>query len=399
MALNDIKIKSLKTEEKPYRLADSDGLTIEVRPTGSKIWRYRYRFDGKANMLTLGEYPIVTLQMARSLRDEARQQLAQGIDPSTAKKEAKQKRINLAAIAKEQSTTFTDIYNEWYQLKQHSWTAKHAQGVESRFQNYLAPIANMPLVEITPADCIKLLKTIETSGKLTTLSKVKIMLGQIMRYAVSTGKMASDPSRDISNDIFAKQVQRNFAHQTDPQIIRGVYATINLPYRGYTVVQNAIKLLALTFLRANELAGLKWAEVDFDHKLLRIQAERMKMKRDHLVPLSKQSLAIIEAQKEIHMGSPFVFPSWLNLHSHITTQSLLQAMRRQGVAKEDFTSHGWRHAASTTLHEIGYNPHAIEAQLAHMVGGVAGVYNKALYLEERTRMMQAWADWLEGATP
>ena len=149
-----------------------------------------------------------------------------------------------------------------------------------------------------------------------------------MRYMVSIGKLGSDPSRDISRDIFTKQTKRNYAHQTDPRIIREVYAAICLPYRGYATVKNAIILLALTFLRANELAGLKWSEVDMEHRRLRIEAERMKMKREHIAPLSHQAISIIEQQRQFMIGSQFVFPSWLNQHDHISTQSLLQGMRR-----------------------------------------------------------------------
>jgi integrase len=366
MALKDIQIKALKPRDKIYRIADSDGLVIEVRTNGAKFWRYRYRFAGKASMLSIGEYPMVSLLQARKLRDDARELLAQGIDPNDKRKQDKADIIAQRIEAEKAAYTIMDAFNEWYRVKEASWTTKHALDVQSRFSAYLAPyLTHKALSDITPADCIAALKAIESLGRLSTLSKTKILLSQIMRYAVSTGKLASDPSRDISNDIFAKQIQRNYAHQTDPSAIKGVYRTINLPYRGYKTVHNAIKLLSLTFLRTNELAGLRWSEVDLTNKRLRIADERMKMKREHIVPLSTQAIAIIEEQKAYHNGGDYVFPSWLNHNAAITTQSILAAMRRQGVDKETFTSHGWRHAASTTLHELGYTPQAIEAQLAH----------------------------------
>jgi integrase len=396
MTLKDIQIKALNPREKIYRKADGDGLAIEVRTNGTKFWRYRYRFAGKAGMLSIGKYPIVSLLEARKLRDDAKKLLAQGINPTEKRKQDKADTIKQRIEVERAAFTIGDAFKEWYEVKETSWTTKHALDVQSRFSAYLEPhLTYKPLSDILPADCIAALKAIESQGKLSTLKKTKVLLSQIMRYAVSTGKLASDPSRDISNDIFAKQIQRNYAHQTDPGAIKGVYRTINLPYRGYKTVHNAIKLLSLTFLRANELAGLRWSEVHLTNKRLRIAEDRMKMKREHIVPLSTQAIAIIEEQKAYHSGGDYVFPSWLNHNAAITTQSILAAMRRQGVDKETFTSHGWRHAASTTLHELGYEPQAIEAQLAHKVAGIAGVYNKSLHLDERFKMMQAWADWLE----
>jgi integrase len=160
-----------------------------------------------------------------------------------------------------------------------------------------------------------------------------------------------------------------------------------------------MKLLPLTVLRANELCGLKWSEVDMTEKLLRIPAERMKMRKEHLVPLSRQAIAVLENQRDNHIGGDFVFFGTRSHTRPITIESLLAGMRRQGISKEEFSNHGWRHSFSTMMHELQFTPHAIEAQLAHVLQGVAGVYNKAQYLPERTRMMQTWADWLEGATP
>jgi integrase len=268
--------------------------------------------------------------------------------------------------------------------------------MQSQFKNYFYPIAQKPVADITPLDCVHLLKNIEAQKKLSTLKKIKQQLGKILRYAVSTGKLPSDPSRDISNDIFTKAKKTNFAHQTDKTTIKGIYHLISLPYTGYIGVHNALKMLALTFLRPEELAGLKWSEVNFDERVLNIEALRMKMRREHLVPLSTQAIHIIEKQKETSFDSAYVFPSPRNKNGHVSTQSLLNALRKQGVKKEDFTNHGWRHAASTTLHEQDFNSDWVETQLAHVTPSTKGVYNKAKYLAGRRKMMQWWSDFLHG---
>lgn len=398
--LTETAIKNAKPKDKRYKLSDAGGLYIEVSTSGGKHWRMKYRYDGKEKVLSIGSYPAISLKLARDARDQAKEQLAQGIDPSAAKQQEKAQRkaqvIEQEKIEERIAYTFEHAFNDWYNLKQQGWKAKHAQAVEGRYRLWLAPSLNsLPLSEITPAQCISTIKRIEETGKLESRDKVRSIMGQIFRYAVSTGKLDTNPARDLSNDVFVKNPRSNFAHQTDPKRIREIYRLVCAPYGGYIATSNAMKLLALTFLRVTELTGLKWFEVDFDNRVLRISAERMKMKREHITPLSRQALAILNDQREHHTGGDYVFPSTLSRTRPITGETLLAGMRRQGIDKTEFTNHGWRHTASTVLHEAGYTPQAIEAQLAHIVKGVAGVYNKALHLEERASMMQAWADWLE----
>lgn len=397
MALTDLQCKSAKPKPdgKPLKLFDGLGLFLHVTAK-AKTWRLKYYFHNFENLATIGQYPQVTLTQARKERDRLKELIGQGIDPNQAKKQNKAEQQAQAKALAEKVTayTFENAFFDWFNFKSSEWTDKHASGLLARFKNYMQPLASMPLDDITAADCIAMLKTIESQGKLTTMAKARIQLGQIMRYAVSTGKLASSPERDISNDIFTKTPKSHFAHQTDPKIIQGIYQTISLPYSGHPTIHNALKLLALTFLRANELAGLKWCEVDLDKRLLRIEADRMKMKRAHLVPLSKQAVEVLEQQKAFYAGGDYVFSSWRNPRGHITTQSLLVALRKQGVKDEDFTNHGWRHAASTVLHELGFNSDWVEMQLAHVITGVRGVYNKSQHLPERAGMMQAWADFL-----
>ncbi len=399
--LTETALKNLKPKDKPYKVADQAGLYVEVATSGSKTWRLKYRYGGKEKRLTIGTYPLVTIKLARDKAQQAKEQLANGIDPSAAKQLAKAESIEQTTKQQhakdKQALTFEKAFFEWYDFKQSDWTPKHAQAVEGRYRLWLAPsFGTKQLDTITPADCIAAIKRIEDAGKFESRDKVRALIGQVMRYMVSTGRLTTDPARDLSGDIFKKAPKKNFAHQTDPKAIRAIYKTICAPYGGYLATHTAMKLLALTFLRVTELAGLKWCEVDFDNQLLRIEAGRMKMKREHITPLSTQALALLMDQREHHSGGDFVFPSTLTPKRHLTIEAILAGMRRQGIGQDEFSNHGWRHAASTTLHELGYTPQAIESQLSHIVTGVAGVYNKALHLEERTAMMQAWADWLEG---
>jgi integrase len=399
VALTDTAIKNLKPKDKPYPKSDSNGLIIDVRPTGLKVWRYRFRFNDKAAIYTIGEYPIIGLADARAKRDEARKMIINGIDPREAKKETKAAIIQKQDEAKKAVYTFLDAFNDWHKFKATSWDANYADDVSARARMYLLPkLGSMALNTIKPADVLAVLKRCEESGKLDTLKKVRSILSQTSRFAVGMNRLDSDPTRDVPLDVFKKQEKNNHAHHTVPAEIRRIYQAVNKPYGGSFEIANAMKLLPLTALRANELCGLKWCEVDFDNNLLRIEAERMKMKKEHIVPLSTQAIKLLKHQQEHHLGGAFVFPRSRDTTRYIAIESLLKAMRIQGIGKDDFTNHGWRHSFSTTMHELGYTPPAIEAQLSHVLGGVAGVYNKSLHLEERTKMMQAWADWLEVTT-
>jgi integrase len=391
MALTDAKAKALKPKDKAYSIADGNGLVLDVRPTGLKVWRYRYRFNDKPAIMTFGEYPIVGLADARAKRDEARKQLINGIDPRHQKQEIKEQAKAAQELAEKAAYTFEQAFNDWHKFKTAIWSSNYSDDVASRVRMYLLPkLGSMALDTIKPSDVLATLKRIEESSKFDTLNKVRSYLSQVLRFAVGMGRLESDPSRDVPIDIFKKKEKNNHAHHTNPTEIRRVYQAVNKPYNGSFEIANAMKLLPLTALRANELCGLKWCEVDFDSNLLRIEADRMKMKKEHLVPLSDKALEILKHQHEHHLGGRFVFPRTRDL-----TESILKAMRKQGIDKDDFTNHGWRHSFSTTMHELGYTPQAIEAQLAHVLQGVAGIYNKAVHLDERAKMMQTWADWLE----
>lgn len=388
--LTETAIKNAKPKDKKFKLSDAGGLFLEVAPSGGKHWRMKYRYDGKEKLLTIGNYPAVSLKLARDARDKAKEKLGQGIDPSAAKQQAKADRQAQAVEAELLAYTFEQAFNDWHTFKQPSWTAGYSDDVLARGRMYLTPrLGKMALVDIQPIDVLDTLKRCEQAGKLDTLKKVRSILSQVLRYAVGTQKLNTDPSRDVPLDVFQKQEKRNHAHQVLPAEIRRIYQKINYPYKGSFEVANAMRLLPLTVLRANELCGLEWQEVDLVDRVLRIDAQRMKMKKAHIVPLSRQAVAILENQKAHHKGGDYVFPSPLTNSKPIRIEALLKAMRVQGIDKDTFTNHGWRHSFSTTMNERGFEPHIIELQLAHVLGGVQAVYNKAQYLDQRASMMQA----------
>lgn len=394
--LTETAIKNAKPKDKPYKLSDSGGLYAEITPTGGKHWRMKYRYDGKEKKLSIGSYPTISLKLARDARDQAKEKLAQGIDPSAAKQQAKADRQAQTVEAELLAYTFEQAFNDWHTFKQPSWTEGYSDDVLARGRMYLMPrLGKMALADIEPIDVLDTLKRCEQAGKLDTLKKVRSILSQVLRYAVGTQKLNTDPSRDVPLDVFQKQEKRNHAHQVLPAEIRRIYQAIHQPYKGSFEVANAMRLLPLTVLRANELCGLEWQEVDLVDRVLRIDAQRMKMKKAHIVPLSRQAVAILENQKAHHKGGDYVFSSPLTNSKPIRIEALLKAMRVQGIDKDTFTNHGWRHSFSTTMNERGFEPHIIELQLAHVLGGVQAVYNKAQYLDQRASMMQAWADWLE----
>jgi integrase len=398
--LTDYKIKSMEKKEKAYRVADNEGLVLEVRPTGCKFWRFRYRFFGKPNLLTIGKYPAVSLKEAREQRDKAKEILALGQDPNECKKQIKADQKLKATQKQEEAVVyrFNDAFNDWFDFKSGEWTsARYTNNVEGRYRMYLKPtLGDMPIEKITPIDVINALKLVEITGKLGALAKVKTALNQILKFSVSMGKIPSSPMRDIDNSIFKKSKKRNFAHQTNPDAIRQVFRKLWQPSTVDSVSVDAAKLVSLTFLRAGEVASLKWSFVDLENMLIRVPSVNMKMKREHLVPISRQTLEIIENRKLKHLGGEYVFPSPTSPRkTHITTDAMVKVLRIKGITQNEFTTHGWRHAATTTLNELGFSPAAIEAQASHVIRGVAGVYNKAIYLDERVRMMQFWADWLE----
>jgi integrase len=383
--LNDTQLRSLKSKDKLYRIADSNGLAIEVAVSGSKIWRYRYRFNNKPTMITLGHYPVMSLLDARQARDASRQLLIQGINP----KEHKTKETL-------SGKTFSNVFVEWHNNKMDEWSIDYANDVKQRAECYLLPFIGSKLMgEITTPEILGLLKKIEQRDLLDTLEKIKGIASRVFSYAVGMGYVTVNPVRDLPRDVFKKKNQQHYSTITNPKEIGFLLRAID-GHKGSYQVRTALIIAPHLFLRPGELVGLTWKEIDFNNKLIRIDGARMKMKLSHIVPLSNQVLDILKELSRIQTGSQFVFPSLKNRNQSITTASLLNSIRSLGFSKEQFTTHGFRHMASTRLNELGFRDDVIERQLAHTDSNkVRAVYNHAEHLDDRIDMMQKWSDYLD----
>ncbi len=388
--LNNTQIKHAKPKGRQYRLSDGNGLNILITPKGKKTWVYRYRFNGKENTATLGHYPAVPLQEARLKRAEARELLNQGIDPNAHHKQ--QKVRSSIAIG----STFNDMFNQWFELNKESWKPNYQQDLIKRSKKHLFPyIGNKQVGIITTQDMIEIFMIINNAGTIDTLHKVKGCASRVFRYCVALGMIDHDPTSSISNELFKRKKVTHLAHITDPKEIGGLLRMID-EYHGTYQIENALKIAPYVFLRPSELAGLEWNEVDFNDKLIRINAKRMKMKTTHLVPLCPQVISLLESLKNIKTGSDFVFPSLRTNTRHISPESLRAGLRRMGLSNDEMTTHGFRHMASTRLYELGYKGDVIERQLAHGERNkIKAAYNHAEHLEDRRVMMNEWADYLD----
>lgn len=389
MKLTDPIIKAAKPKEKPYKLPDGQGLILLIQPNGSKWWRYRYRINGKEKMLSIGTYPNVTLKKARKMRVTADDLLKQGIDPSQHRQEQKQ----IAAIAAENS--FESVSRQWWNHWKHARTERHADYVIRRLEADIFPvIGNKPIHSITAPTLLMAIKKIESRGALDIAKRALSTCGQVFRYAVGHGLAERNPAADIKpSDVLKPTRKANYARldQKDlPELLQKIEE-----YGGQPLTRIALQLMALTFVRTGELIGARWEEIDMTSKQWRIPAERMKMRSPHIVPLSSQSLTLVNELRALALDGVLLFPSERRDGKTMSNNTILYALYRLGYHGR-MTGHGFRGIASTILHEQGYNHEYIELQLAHSPrDAVSAAYNHALYLEQRARMMQEWADYLD----
>ncbi len=390
MALNDMKIRTAKPKEKFYKLTDGDGLYLHVTEKGGKLWRFRYRFDGKEKLLALGSYPEITLLDARQRRDEARRQLANKIDPGAVRKAQKQSSI-------QETETFEVIAREWHDRFKSTWSEGHAATIKDRMERDLFPwIGKRPIAEIKAPELLAAMRRVESRGALETAHRIRTIGGQVFRYAVATGRAERDISLDLRGALPQPQ-EKHRAAITEPLEVAKLLRSIE-DYSGSFVVKCALKIAPLVFVRPGELRHMEWTELDFENAQWNIPAGKMKMKEPHLVPLSDQAIKILKELQGLTGTSRYVFPSGRSFDRALSDNAILAALRRMGYAKDEMSGHGFRAMARTILDEVlQIRPDFIEHQLAHAVRDPNGrAYNRTAHLNERRKMMQAWADYLDG---
>ncbi|GFE91331.1 tyrosine-type recombinase/integrase [Steroidobacter agaridevorans] len=385
--LTEKTIQAAKAAEKPTKLFDGGGLYLLVNPQGSRLWRLKYRVHGKEKLLAIGAYPDVSLKRAREKRDDARRLLADGIDPNA------QRRAEKLAAA----DTFEAIAREWLELQHKKLSPTTYVKALWIFETLLFPsIGSQPIRKLTAADVLAVVRRIEARGKHETAHRAKQRCGQVIRFAISTGRADRDPTSDLRGAL-APVVRTNRPAITEPAQIGQLLNAID-SYTGHASTAFALKLAPLLFVRPGELRGARWEEFELDAKepLWRIPAERMKMRETHVVPLSKQVVKLLDDLRPWSGTSEFLFPSVLSNQRPISDNTINSALRRLGYASDEMCGHGFRAMASTRLNEQGWHPDIIELQLAHAERNkVRAAYNRAERLTERRKMMQAWADYLD----
>lgn len=381
-----MQIRRAKPEAKAYTLGDGLGLSLLIEPNGSKSWRFRYRFAGKPKMISLGVYPTITLADARSRRDDARKLVAEGKNPSEVRKEQK------IALQTESESAFEKIATEWHQMKSAKWSEGYASDIMEAFQNDIFPYVGMrPVGEIKPLELLNVLRKIEKRGALEKMRKVRQRCSEVFRYAIATGRAEFNPAADLSSALEVHQSNHFPFLKADeiPDFLRALDS-----YTGSRLVQIATKLLMITGVRTIELRAALWLEFDLDNAIWEIPAERMKMRRAHLVPLSTQALNLLNELKRMTGNYRYVFPGRNDPNKPMSEASINQVIKRIGYSGRT-TGHGFRHTLSTILHEQGYESSWIEMQLAHVdKNSIRGTYNHAQYLERRNEMMQWYSDKL-----
>ncbi|ELR6278515.1 tyrosine-type recombinase/integrase [Escherichia coli] len=386
MKLNARQVDAAKPREKAYKLADGAGLYLEVVPSGSRYWRMKYRFNGKEKRMAFGVYPAVSLAQARALRDEAKKKLAEGIDPSFAKKEEKLVRdVQL-------NNTFQAVALEWHGTKVSRWSEGYASDIIEAFNKDIFPyIGQLPVNGIKPLVLLNVLRRMENRGATEKAKKVRQRCSEVFRYAIVTGRAEYNPAADLTSAMSGHE-SKHYPFLTVEELPDFFKALTG--YTGSPLVVLAARLLILTGVRTGELRGAFWSEFDLEKAVWEIPAERMKMKRPHLVPLSTQALEIVQQLKVMSGQYPLVFPGRNDPRKTMSEASINQVFKRIGYTGK-VTGHGFRHTMSTILHEEGFNTAWIETQLAHVdKNAIRGTYNHALYLEGRREMMQWYADYI-----
>lgn len=393
MRLTDQLCKNTKPSNKAQRLFDGGGLYLEVMPTGGKLWRLKYRFAGKEKRVSFGAYPLISLKEAREKRDEAKKLLDKHIDPSAAKQEAKRQ------ILLENGLTFEVLAKEWHEAVKSKWTKDHAKTVLTRMEMHLfSRIGNLPIKSITPPVLLSALREVEKGGVYETTKRVRQYAGQVFKYGVALGKAEKDVSADIGGFLKTSKVKHHAALDISevPEFLDKLNRNTA---RLYLQTIYAIKLMLFTFVRTSELLEAVWPEFDLENRKWVIPAERMKMRKEHIVPLSNQVIDILNTLKETFGATDgYILPSPNTPKKPVSVNTILYALYRLGY-RGKATGHGFRALAMSAIKEkLGYRHEVVDRQLAHAHrNSIDAAYDRAQFLDERTKMMQHWADYVCGS--
>ncbi len=392
MKLTNTTCKTAKPRNKPYKLSDGGGMFLYITPHGTKLWRLKYRVNGKENLLSLGSYPQTSLLNARTEREKAKKLIKDGIDPSFDKKEAKRKNVLNS------NNSFEVIAREWHEHNKARWSDNHTKSILHRMNADIFPEIGMrPISEISPPEILAVIRKIETRGAYEIAKRALQACGQVFRYGVATGRLESDPTRDLKGAL--KIVKKGHFPALDIKELPEFLSVLNKnEARLYPQTIRAVKLLMLTFVRTSELIGASWDEFDFNKKEWNIPAERMKMRNPHIVPLSNQVIKLLLEQKEITGQWQWVFPNQVRPKSHMSNNTVLMAIKRMGYQGR-MTGHGFRALAMSAIkQELGYRHEVVDRQLAHAPRNkVDAAYDRAQFLNERKVMIQDWADYVDRA--
>jgi integrase len=390
MPLTNTAIKQAQSGSQPYKLFDEKGLFLSVEPSGGKLWRLKYRYQGKEKKLALGAYPETGLKEAREKRDEARKLLGVGIDPSA------QRKVEKLGKAVRDANTFQAVAEEYLTKREREGLAPVTLAKASWLLKLMAPqIGSRPISEISAPELLTALRKVEGRGNLETARRMRSLAGRVFRYGIATGRAERDPSSDIRGALTAPKVTHRAA-LLDPVAVGGLLRAIE-EYDGQSSTVTALRLAPHVFVRPGELRYADWSEIDFGRAVWIIPGHKTKMGKDHQVPLSRQALAILEEAQKFSGNGCYVFPSGSSAKRPISENTLNGALRRMGFQPDQMTAHGFRATASTLLNESGkWHPDAIERALAHgQADGVRAAYHRGAYWAERVQMAQWWSDYLD----
>ena len=409
MPLTDTAIRKAMPGPKTRKLSDGKGLYLELSPAGGRWWRLKYRIAGVEKRISLGTYPETSLKAAREKMEEARALVAQGIDPSQARKAAKQEAAHQDEQAQREAQglplhgSFESVAREWFDTRKDEWAPTYAKKIFRRLEVDVFPwLGKLPVPNITPPMVLDMLRKAENRGAIETAHRVLETCGQVFRFAVATGRIESNPARDLK-DALRKPMVQHFAAITDPQRFGELLRAID-SYRGTPVVCAALRLMPLMLLRPGELRQAQWDELDLPAATWTVPAARMKREKvgkiygkPHIVPLPRQAVAIFEALKPLTEHSPYVFRGERSAQRPMSDAAINAALRTLGFSADEVTGHGFRASARTMIVErLGIAEPVVEAQLAHSVRDNLGrAYNRTEFMQERVRMMQQWADYLD----